>query len=88
MTIQANSALQANALLALQPWVATHYTLTPTRLRNELTASESFHTAIEQVGETPDGLFWFVSHGSRAGIYLNTYVFSTYSVWFFSAVLI
>ncbi|KAF9024790.1 hypothetical protein BDP27DRAFT_1438087 [Rhodocollybia butyracea] len=72
MAIQTNSEAQATAFLALQPWVGTHYTLPPTQFANDFLSSALFHTAVAQVGESPDGLFWFVSHGRNAGIYFST----------------
>ncbi|KAF8828048.1 hypothetical protein HHX47_DHR4001012 [Lentinula edodes] len=38
----------------------------------EFLNSQLFRTVEAQIGQTPDGLFWFVSHGERAGIYLSS----------------
>lgn len=59
------------AFLALQPWVASQHTLPPSRFMDEFLNSQLFRTVEAQIGQTPDGLFWFVSHGERAGIYLS-----------------
>ncbi|KAJ4473924.1 hypothetical protein C8R41DRAFT_924021 [Lentinula lateritia] len=70
--VQTNSKAQAMAFLALQPWVASQHTLPPSRFMDEFLNSQLFRTVEAQIGQMPDGLFWFVSHGERAGIYLNS----------------